>query len=176
MIMGALRGFAIASGIGYLVSKTITGIDHRFQARNNERKAGDSGPASPEQRQAAVQAYLDAQMDPDRAFEVPLAETAVRLTNAIPTGYGREYLQWDLHLHLPYRLIGEVEILGWTVGLPEDPDRIRVRHRLRPKIGPVLEVTTEATVPSDGLIHRIESRVSRAPQPRPDNPLPEDPS
>lgn len=162
MIVGALRGFALASGIGYVVSKTITGVDRRFQARNKERKAAPAGPASREQRQAAVQAYLDALTNPDLAFEVPMAESIVRTTGGIPTGYGREQLQWELHMHLAQRLIGEVEVLDWSIGLPDDPDTIRVRYRVRTKIGPVLETTTDATVPSDGLIHRIANQTSRA--------------
>ncbi len=90
-----------------------------------------------------------------------MAPGVVRLHGPVPTGFGREHLQWDLHLHLQYRLVGEIEVLDWRVDPPGRPDTVEVDYRLRPKVGPVLEVTEAFTVPADGLIHRIEGRVTR---------------
>lgn len=134
----------------------------RGSERTDERAPRHPGPYSDEERRAAVRDYVQTLARPAGAFRVPFAEDVVRYEAGVRTGFGRKHLQWDLFLHLQYSAVKRIEDLTVTV----DPDGregiVHAEFRIVTPVRLEVWVSEEFHVPvSDGLIHRIDARVSR---------------
>ena len=64
--------------------------------------------------QAASQKYLDALIDRDAAWSIPLDPFVLRVENGLPTAVSALDLKLDLYLHIQYSVFTSIENLVWT--------------------------------------------------------------
>lgn len=63
---------------------------------------------------AASQKYLDALVDRNAAWSVPLEPLVLRVENGIPTAVSEADLKLDLYLHVQYSVFTSIENVVWT--------------------------------------------------------------
>ncbi|VXC28788.1 hypothetical protein [Aeromicrobium sp. 9AM] len=71
---------------------------------------GCSQPSS----QAAAQKYLDALVDRNAAWSIPLDPFVLRIENGLPTSVSALDLKLQLHLHVQYSVFTSIENVVWT--------------------------------------------------------------
>lgn len=64
--------------------------------------------------QAASQKYLDALVDRNAAWSIPLDPFVLRIENGLPTAVSAFDLKLDLYLHVQYSVFTSIENVGWT--------------------------------------------------------------
>ena len=64
--------------------------------------------------QAASQKYLDALVDRNAAWSIPLAPIVVRTENGLPTAFTAADLKLQLYLHVQYSVFTSIENVVWT--------------------------------------------------------------
>lgn len=64
--------------------------------------------------QAASQKYLDALVDRNAAWSVPLAPIVLRTENGLPTSFTAFDLKLQLYLHIQYSVFTSIENVVWT--------------------------------------------------------------
>jgi hypothetical protein len=64
--------------------------------------------------QAASQKYLDALVDRNAAWSIPLAPIVVRTENGLPTAFTAFDLKLQLYLHVQYSVFTSIENLVWN--------------------------------------------------------------
>ena len=64
--------------------------------------------------QAASQKYLDALVDRNTAWSVPLAPIVVRTENGLPTSFTAFDLKLQLYLHVQYSVFTSIDDVVWT--------------------------------------------------------------
>jgi hypothetical protein len=64
--------------------------------------------------QAASQKYLDALIDRNAAWSIPLDPFVLRVENGLPTAVSALDLKLDLYLHVQYSVFTSIENLVWT--------------------------------------------------------------
>lgn len=100
MITRLGRLAAVAALAGSLVLSPITA----------EAATGCSQAGS----QAASQKYLDALVDRNAAWSIPLDPFVLRIENGLPTAVTALDLRLDLYLHVQYSLFESIENVVWT--------------------------------------------------------------
>jgi hypothetical protein len=63
---------------------------------------------------AASQKYLDALLDRNAAWSIPLDPFVLRVENGVPTAVSELDLKLDLYLHVQYSVFTSIENLVWT--------------------------------------------------------------
>lgn len=64
--------------------------------------------------QAASQKYLDALIDRNAAWSIPLDPFVLRVENGLPTAVSELDLKLDLYLHVQYSVFTSIENVVWT--------------------------------------------------------------
>lgn len=64
--------------------------------------------------QAASQKYLDALIDRNAAWSVPLTPIVLRTENGVPTSFTAYDLKLQLYLHVQYSVFESIENVVWT--------------------------------------------------------------
>jgi hypothetical protein len=64
--------------------------------------------------QAASQKYLDALVDRNAAWSIPLDPFVLRVENGLPTAVSAFDLKLDLYLHVQYSVFTSIENVVWT--------------------------------------------------------------
>ncbi|KQV74613.1 hypothetical protein ASC61_06120 [Aeromicrobium sp. Root344] len=64
--------------------------------------------------QAAAQKYLDALVDRNAAWSIPLAPFVLRIENGLPTSVSAVDLKLQLFLHVQYSVFTSIENVVWT--------------------------------------------------------------
>ena len=64
--------------------------------------------------QAASQKYLDALVERDAAWSIPLDPFVLRIENGLPTAVSALDLKLDLYLHVQYSVFTSIENVVWT--------------------------------------------------------------
>jgi hypothetical protein len=64
--------------------------------------------------QAASQKYLDALVDRNAAWSIPLDPFVLRVENGLPTAVSAFDLKLDLYLHIQYSVFTSIEDVVWT--------------------------------------------------------------
>lgn len=64
--------------------------------------------------QAASQKYLDALVDRNAAWSIPLDPLVLRVENGLPTAISELDLKLDLYLHVQYSVFQSIENVVWT--------------------------------------------------------------
>ena len=64
--------------------------------------------------QAASQKYLDALVDRNAAWSIPLDPFVLRIENGLPTAVSELDLKLDLYLHVQYSVFTSIENVVWT--------------------------------------------------------------
>ena len=64
--------------------------------------------------QAASQKYLDALVDRNAAWSIPLDPFVLRIENGLPTAVSAFDLKLDLYLHVQYSVFTSIENVVWT--------------------------------------------------------------
>ena len=64
--------------------------------------------------QAAAQKYLDALVDRNAAWSIPLDPFVLRIENGLPTSISAFDLKLQLYLHIQYSVFTSIENLVWT--------------------------------------------------------------
>jgi hypothetical protein len=64
--------------------------------------------------QAASQKYLDALVDRNAAWSIPLEPFVLRVENGIPTAVSAADLKLDLYLHVQYSVFTSINNVVWT--------------------------------------------------------------
>ena len=69
---------------------------------------------SPAGSQAAAQKYLDALVDRNAAWSIPLDPFVLRVENGLPMAVSAFDLKLDLYLHVQYSVFTSIENVVWT--------------------------------------------------------------
>lgn len=78
-------------------------------------KAADAATGcSQADSQAASQKYLDALLDGNAAWSIPLDPFVLRIENGLPTAVSELDLKLDLYLHVQYSVFTAIENVVWT--------------------------------------------------------------
>ena len=64
--------------------------------------------------QASAQKYLDALVDRNAAWSIPLDPFVLRIENGVPTAVSAFDLKLDLYLHVQYSVFTSIENVVWT--------------------------------------------------------------
>ena len=64
--------------------------------------------------QAAAQKYLDALIDRNAAWSIPLDPFVLRIENGVPTSVTAADLRLQLYLHVQYSVFESIENVVWT--------------------------------------------------------------
>jgi hypothetical protein len=111
--------------------------------------------------QAASQKYLNALIDRNAAWSIPLDPFVLRVENGLPTAVSAFDLKLDLYLHVQYSVFTSIENLVWTWQPDGRADVINALYDIPVGIGglPLAGSTVDEdfTLTADCTIKRIDA-------------------
>jgi hypothetical protein len=111
--------------------------------------------------QAASQKYLDALVDRDAAWAIPLDPFVIRYENGLPTSVSAFDLKWQLYLHIQYSVFTSIENVVWTWQPDGREDVIKAVYDIPVGVGelPLGSSTVDEyfTLTADCKIKRIDA-------------------
>ena len=119
---------------------------------------GKTGAASPADRIAAAQAYIDALVSHD-GNSVPFAADCTRVEQGLKNGFSGNHLRRSITRGPQYRIIAATTTPEYTV----EWDEVRARYSVLTKLSVAgrrmaARVDERFTIPDDGTIHHIRVR------------------
>lgn len=144
--------------IGRLVAvATIAGALVLMSPRGADAAVGCSQADS----QAAAQKYLDALVDPNAAWSIPLDPFVLRIENGIPTSVSAADLKLQLYLHVQYSVFESLENVVWTWQPDGRANVINATYDIPVGVGGVplasSTVVEDFTLTADCRIKRIDA-------------------
>ncbi len=111
--------------------------------------------------QAASQKYLDALVDRNAAWSIPLDPFVQRVENGIPTAVSALDLRLDLYLHVQYSVFQSIENVVWTWQPDGRADVINATYFIPVGLGTLplagSTVDEDFTLTADCKIKRIDA-------------------
>ncbi|MEV7398129.1 hypothetical protein [Aeromicrobium sp. NPDC092404] len=111
--------------------------------------------------QAASQKYLDALVDGDAAWAIPLHPFVLRMENGLPTSVSALDLKLQLYLHVQYSVFTSIENVVWTWQPDGRADVINAHYDIPVGLGGLSlassTVDEDFTLTSDCRIKRIDA-------------------
>ncbi len=111
--------------------------------------------------QTASQKYLDALIDRNAAWSIPLDPFVLRVENGLPTAVSALDLKLDLYLHVQYSVFTSIENVVWTWQPDGRQDVINAHYDIPVGLGglPLASSTVDEdfTLNADCTIKRIDA-------------------
>jgi hypothetical protein len=123
--------------------------------------AANAAGCSQADSQAASQKYLDALVDRNAAWSIPLDPFVIRYENGLPTSVSAADLKLQLFLHIQYSVYTSIENLVWTWQPGGRADVINATYHLPVEVAGVplagSTVVEDFTLTADCKIKRIDA-------------------
>jgi len=117
--------------------------------------------------QAASQKYLDALVDRNAAWSIPLDTFVLRVENGLPTGLTAADLKLDLYLHVQYSVFKAINNVVWTWNPDGRANVIKAVYDIPVGLGSVplasSTVDEDFTLTATCKIERIDAKFSIEP-------------